>query len=255
MAGRMGLRGLLALMAVAIAPAPARAEPLAPAQIVAIDAAADKALKATGVPAASIAVVRDGAIVYTHAYGTQREGVPARTDARYAIGSVSKQFTAAAVLILADEGKLSFDDKVGKYLPTLTRASAITIRQLLSHTSGYRDYWPQDYAFADMYRPTTPQAILDRWARAPLDFEPGAQWQYSNTGFVAAGLIVEQVSGRKLVDFLREKVFTRLGMAPVDVDRGLGASDPQGYGRDALGPVRPKQPTAPGWLSRPANWA
>lgn len=242
-----GFARLLALVLTMIAPVAAQSEPLSPAQVAAIDAAADKALKSSGAPAASIAVVRNGAIVYAKAYGMQRDGVPARADARYPIGSVSKQFTAAAILILADEGKLSLDDRVDKYLPGLTRANEVTIRQLLSHTSGYRDYWPQDYAFADMYRPTTPQAILDRWAKAPLDFEPGTRWQYSNTGYVAAGLIAEKVSGMPLVDFLRRRVFARLGMAPVDMDTGLTAADPQGYGRDALGPVRPKRPTGANW--------
>lgn len=237
-----------ALALAALAPSLALAEPLSSAQIAAIDAAANRALSATGVPAASIAVVRDGAVVYTRAYGMQRDGQPARTDARYSIGSVSKQFTAAALLILADERKLSLDDKVGTYLPTLTRANDVTIRQLLSHTAGYRDYWPQDYAFEDMTRPTTPATMLGRWAKAPLDFEPGTRWQYSNTGYVAAGLIVEQVCGCKLMDFLRARIFARLGMAPVDIDTGLTSADPAGYGRNALGPVRRSTPTAPGWV-------
>ena len=105
---------------------------------------------------------------------------------------MSKQFTAAAILLLADEGKLSLDDKVSKYIPGITDGDQITIRQLLSHTSGLRDYWPQDYSFKAMATPTTPQGIVDRWAKAPLDFKPGTQWQYSNTGYVVAGMIVER---------------------------------------------------------------
>lgn len=214
----------------------------------AIDAAATKALAATGVPAASIAVVQDGHVVYTHAYGQQRAGVPARADARYKIASISKQFTAAAVLLLAEDGKLSLDDPVSKYLPSLTRAHEVTIRQLLSHTSGYRDYWPQDFPFVDMETPATPEHILDKWAKAPLDFEPGSRWQYSNTGYVAAGRIVEKVSGMKLLDFLNARVFRRLGMHPLDGDTGLTDADPLGYRRYAAGPVRVEPQPAPGWL-------
>jgi len=213
------------------------AAPLSPTQTAAIDAAALKALATTGVPAVSIAVVRDGQIAYTHAYGVQKAGVAARADARYKIASISKQFTAAALLLLAEDGKLSLDDPVSKYLPDLTRAKEVKLRQLLSHTSGYRDFWPQDFSFADMERPTTPGHILDKWARVPLDFAPGTRWQYSNTGYVVAGQIVEQVAGVPLFDFLKARVFDRLGMHPVDQDSGMTDADPLGYHRYALGPV------------------
>jgi len=226
----------------------ALAAPLTPAQIQAIDAAATKALATTGVPAASVAVVQDGKIVYAHAYGLQRAGVPARAEARYKIASISKQFTAAALLLLAEDGKISLDDPVSKYLPELTRANEVKVRQLLSHTSGYRDYWPQDFPFTDMETPTTPGHILDKWAKAPLDFDPGTHWQYSNTGYVAAGRIVEQVSAMALLDFLKARVFDRLGMHPVDLDTGLTDADPLGYHRYAAGPVGVEQQPAPGWL-------
>ena len=87
----------------------------------------------------------------------------------------------------------------------------ITIRQLLSHTSGLQDFWPQDYSFADMEQPTTPQHIVDKWAKKPLDFEPGTRWQYSNTGYVVAGLIAEKVSGQPLLAYLHRKIFDPLG--------------------------------------------
>jgi CubicO group peptidase (beta-lactamase class C family) len=226
----------------------AHAAPLTESQTAAIDAAATKSLAVTGVPAVSIAVVRDGAVVYTHAYGLQREGQPATVDGKYKIASISKQFTAAAILLLAEDGKLSLDDPVSKYLPDLTRAGDVKVRQLLSHTSGYRDFWPQDFAFVDMQTPATPSHILDKWAKLPLDFEPGARWQYSNTGFVAAGLIVEKVSGQPLMAFLKARVFDRLGMHAVDQDIGMTATDPLGYQRFALGPVRVEPQPGAGWL-------
>ena len=94
---------------------------------------------------------------------------------RYSIGSISKQFTATAILLLQEQGKLSLDDKVAKFIPNLTRANEVKIRQLLSHTSGYQDYWPQDYVMPMMLQPTTAQRILDQWARKPLDFDPGSR--------------------------------------------------------------------------------
>src|SRR5204862_4104590 len=125
-------------------------------------------------------------------------------------------------------------------LPALTRAKEVTLRQLLSHTSGYHDHWPQDYVMPGMLKPTTSQAIMDTWAKIPLDFEPGSKWQYSNTNYVIAGVIIEKVSGQPPMNFLQEKIFKRLGMTSVsDIDAArLGDTDPTGYLRYALGPPR-----------------
>jgi CubicO group peptidase (beta-lactamase class C family) len=218
-----------------------------------IDAAAAEVLRQSGAPSASVAVVKDSRIVHAQAYGQARLGptaLPARPAMRYAIGSISKQFTASALLLLQQDGKLSLDDKVTKYFPQLTRANEITIRQLLSHTSGYQDYWPQDYMFADMVRPTEPAAILDRWARQPLDYEPGTRWQYSNTGYVLAGLIVEQVSGEPLHRFLERRIFEPLGVdSASDFDSDpLAHGTVPGYESYALGPPRPSGHSGPGWL-------
>jgi len=158
---------------------------------------------------------------------------------------------------LCDEGKLSLDTPVSRFLPDLTRASDVTVRQLLTHTSGYQDYWPQDYVPPVMLRSTTSPQILDRWARIPLDFEPGTKWQYSNTNYVAAGLIVEKVSGQPLVAFLQQRIFAPLGMKSVlDIDRSrLDRADASGYLRHALGPPRLAPKEGPGWLFAAAELA
>ena len=217
-----------------------------------IDAAATEVLEKTGAPSASIAIVRDGRTVYLQAYGNARlePKLPAEPGMRYAIGSVSKQFTAAAILLLQQDGKLSLDDKVAKYFPDLTGARDITIRQLLSHTSGYQDYWPQDYLFPLMVDPVTPEGIMDRWAKKPLDYEPGTKWQYSNTGYVIAGRIVEKVSGKPLFEFLQQRIFTPLQMTTAhDFDREpLSAGNATGYTSFALGPPRAAAMSGPGWL-------
>jgi D-alanyl-D-alanine carboxypeptidase len=217
-----------------------------------IDKVATDTLARTGVPSASVAIVKDGQIAYVKAYGDARlePKTPATSAMRYSIGSISKQFTATAILLLQEQGKLSLDDKVAKYIPDLTRANEVTIRQLLSHTSGYQDYWPQDYVMPGMLQPTTAQKIMDTWAKKPLDFEPGAKWQYSNTNYVIAGAIVEKVAHMSLIKFLQEKVFTPLGMTSVmDTDQSkLGDTDPTGYLRYALGPLRPAPKEGKGWL-------
>ena len=217
-----------------------------------IDKLATDVLARTGVPSASVAIVKDSQIVYVKAYGDARLDplTPATPEMRYSIGSISKQFTAAAILLLQEQGKLSLDDKVAKFLPNLTRAREVTIRQLLSHTSGYQDYWPQDYVMPMMLQPVTAEKIMDLWARKPLDFEPGTKWQYSNTNYVIAGVIIEKASGKPLLQFLSEKIFTPLAMKSVaNIDQGkLGETDPVGYPRYALGPLRPAPKEGKGWL-------
>ncbi|HEY6108850.1 MAG TPA: serine hydrolase domain-containing protein [Gemmatimonadales bacterium] len=245
------MRKVLVWVAVILA---GRAAPLVSQQPIGpmVDSIARQVLEATGVPSASVAVVQDGRLVYTQAYGSAQvePAVPARVDMRYSIGSISKQFAAAAILLLQQDGKLSLDDPVARFLPDLTRAREVTIRQLLSHTSGYQDYWPQDYVPLFMLESVTAEGVLDRWAKKPLDFEPGTRWQYSNTNYVAAGLIVERVSGMPFFEFLRTRILAPLGMqSVVNIDLGrLPQSDPTGYLRYALGPLRPAPKEGKGWL-------
>lgn len=227
---------------------PAIAQQLTPAETSQVDALVAKTLADTGVPSAEIAIVRRGQLVLNRAYGKANEGLPATVDLPYQIASNSKQFTAMALLLLRDEGKLSLDDHVSKYVPGITGGDRITLRQLLSHTSGLQDFWPQDYSFPDMTVPTTPQHIVDKWAKKPLDFEPGSRWQYSNTGYVVAGMIAEKVADEPLLAYLTRKIFAPLGMRALDLDDTNTPAFPAGYHRYALGPIRVAQPSARGWL-------
>ncbi|MBB5337965.1 serine hydrolase domain-containing protein [Tunturiibacter gelidoferens] len=217
-----------------------------------IDAAAAEVMEATGVPSASVAVVQGGKISFVKAYGKARlEPVMlAEPGMQYSIGSVSKQFTAAIILLLVQDGKVKLDDPVGKYLPELTRAKDVTVRQVLSMTSGYQDFWPEDYVMTSMMQPATPQHILDVWGKKPLDFEPGTKWQYSNTNYVIAGRIAEIVAGKPLIEQLQERIFKPLKMNGVlnsDASR-LPANDPTGYYQHALGPLRPAPQEGAGWM-------
>jgi CubicO group peptidase (beta-lactamase class C family) len=221
-----------------------------------VDRIAEQVLEATGVPSASVAVVQHGKLVYTRAYGSARlatnsnSAVAATAEMRYSIGSISKQFTAAAILMLQEQGKLSIDDPVRKYIPGLSRGNEVTIRQILSHTSGYQDYWPEDYVMTPMLQPETAQQILDTWAKKPPDFDPGTQWQYSNTNYVIAGRIVEIVSGEPLFQFLTERIFRPLGMTSVwnSDEKQLMPPDATAYYRHALGPLRPAPKEGAGWM-------
>jgi CubicO group peptidase (beta-lactamase class C family) len=215
-----------------------------------VDAAVHDVMTKTGVPSASVGIVQGGRIVFTKAYGHARLAPPvaATTAMHYAIGSISKQFTAACILLLQEDGKLTIDDPIAKYFPELTRAGDVTIRHILSHTSGYQDYAPQDYTIPAWTKPTTAGTIIHEWATKPLDFEPGTQYQYSNTNFNIAGLIVEKVSGEPFWSFLSRRVLKPLGMADtIDLDADHAKVEPIGYMRNALGPLRPAIIEAPGW--------
>jgi CubicO group peptidase (beta-lactamase class C family) len=245
--------GLVLTLLACTATLQAQTEPrLSPEAQARVDGIAQRVLARRGAPSASIAIVKDGEIVYVRAYGDARlePRLPARPEMRYSIGSISKQFAAAAILLLAEQGKLSLDDPVSRFVPNLTRANEVTIRQLLSHTAGYQDYWPQDYVPPFMIQDVTADQILERWARRPLDFEPGTQWQYSNTGYVIAGLIIEKASGTPLLQFLTAQILAPLGMQSVlNVDQSrLTESDPTGYFRYALGPQRVAPKEGKGWL-------
>ncbi|HEX6094985.1 MAG TPA: serine hydrolase domain-containing protein [Thermoanaerobaculia bacterium] len=223
-----------------------------PAQWAEVDKAVNEVLAESGAPSASIAIVKDGKIAYEQAYGLARIGTktPATPAMRYSIGSVSKQFTAAAILLLVEDGKLSLDDRVVRWLPGLTRAKDVSIRHLLTMTSGYRDFWPQDYVMPMMLQDVEPARILADWAERPLDFEPGAKRQYSNTNYTILGVIVERVAGMPFLQFLGQRIFTPLGMkSVVDTDQNaLPESDPMRYQRFALGPPREAPKEGKGWM-------
>jgi len=218
-----------------------------------VDSAATKILRETGAPGASVAVVEHGKIVFTHAYGNAKlnPSVAATTEMRYAIGSISKQFTASCILLLEQKGKLSLNDPISKWLPDLTQANDVTVREILSHTSGYQDFWPQDYSPPLMLKPMPPQEILNRWAKKPLDFEPGTKWQYSNTNYVIAAQIVEKITHEPFFKFLSDKILKPLDLSSaVNFDKGkLTSKDPTGYTQYGLGPLRPALEEGAGWMA------
>jgi CubicO group peptidase (beta-lactamase class C family) len=227
-----------------------QAQEMAPDTKAAVDAAIRQVMEKSGVPSASVGIVQGGQIVFTQAYGDARlkPEVKATAAMSYPVGSISKQFTATCILLLQEDGKLSLDDTVSKWFPKLTRANEVTLRELLSHTSGYEDYAPQDYTIPAWMKPVDPAKVVAEWAGKPLDFDPGTQWQYSNTNFVLAALIVERASGIGYFDFLLHRVLRPLGLNGVlnlDIDRGH--VEPQGYERRALAPLRPAVLEAPGW--------
>jgi D-alanyl-D-alanine carboxypeptidase len=248
---------LIALVALTFTTTP-QAQTFTPAQVSAIDEIVAENLHQRSVPSVSIAVVRGGRTVFAKAYGLASVSPrrPADLSTRYNIGSVAKQMVATSLLMLVDEGKLSLDDTVDRWLPELTDANRITVRQVLSHTAGYKSFLLSETMPVEATHPTTPKAIADRWGREPLDYAPGSDWQYSNTDYTIASLIVERITGQPLDSVLRQTIFQPLGMT--SATELPGATLPQearGYTRNALGPLRRAPVVAAGWEVGAGGWA
>jgi CubicO group peptidase (beta-lactamase class C family) len=152
-------------------------------------------------------------------------------------------------LILAEEGKLGVEDKVAKYFPDLTAAKDVTLYQLMTHTSGYPDYYPLDFVDRRLHRPIEPDALIRQYAGGKLDFPPGTRWSYSNTGYTILGRVVEKVSGEPFANFVKRRILDPVGMTHSAVDPAPGdASRARGYLSFALGAPEPARPETGGWL-------
>ncbi|HJU73987.1 MAG TPA: serine hydrolase domain-containing protein [Gemmatimonadaceae bacterium] len=193
------------------------------------------------IPGLSMAVARGGRIVRTEAFGlaNRESGDSVRASTIFQLGSVGKQFTAAAIMLLVQDGRIKLDDLVSKHIrPTPASWRDITIRHLLTHTSGLGNYVD---AVADLSRDFSASELIELVASQPLLFATGTAYRYSNSGYLLLGLIVEAVSGKPLADYLSERVFTPLGMnATGVVGRGAWpvAQAAQGYRLAEGSPVK-----------------
>jgi CubicO group peptidase (beta-lactamase class C family) len=180
-------------------------------------------MKAEHIPGLSLAVVKNGTIVKLKGYGfaNLEHMVPVHPDTIFQSGSVGKQFTAAGVLMLVEQGKVGLDDPIGKYFENAPAAwKDIKVRNLLSHTSGIPDY--ESAHSLDLRKDYTEDELLKFAERLPLDFAPGTKWRYSNTGYVLLGILIHKVTGQFYGDFLREHIWLPLGM---DSTRIISESD------------------------------
>jgi D-alanyl-D-alanine carboxypeptidase len=226
------MRRLVALLLLATAPAAFAARrravvgPPPGLSVPAADSIAAAAI-AEGVPGLSIAVSK-GDLTFSRAYGLfdREAGIPARTDTVFSTGSLTKQFTAAAIVRLEDEGKLSVDDKARKFLPELDeRFDAITIRHLLHHTSGVREYVTQLTSVTD---PKTRQEILAMITGAAPLFPAGSRFDYSNSGYYLLGMIIERASAQTYEQYVHDTFFTPMGLRSTSFS-GETAPPPRGY--------------------------
>lgn len=179
-----------------------------------IDDLIQETYKATE-PGAAVIVVKDGKVIFRKGHGMANLelGVPVEPDMVFRIGSITKQFTAVAILMLVEQGKLSLNDSISKFLPDYpTQGHVITIKHLLTHTSGIKSFdnipewlslWRKDF---------TVEELIAFFKNQPMDFAPDTRWAYSNSGYTLLGAIIEKVSGQTYEQFIQQNIFTPLGM-------------------------------------------
>ena len=196
----------------------------------------------------TILVQKDGVVVFEKAYGysNEEDQTPNETDSLYEIGSVTKQFTAACIMMLVEDGELSVADTLDQYVPEYAYASQITIKQLLNMTSGIYDYVTDglvvslpdspavladedamDAFYSAIMRSYTQEEMIDCFNSVELQFLPGTQYDYSSTNYYLLGMVIERISGMSYVDFVTENIFDPLGMSQTSFDPS--GQDTTGY--------------------------
>lgn len=208
------------------------------------DSIVRRVMREQGIPGMSVAIVKDGQMVLQGGWGTTRDrGLPATASTEYQIASVTKQFTAAAILLLADEGRLRLDEPVTTYVAGLSPLyHQVTLGELLNHTAGVPNFTE---FFRRFRQPLAPAALVDSLRRRPLLFEPGTGFHYSNSGYYLLGLVIERVTGQPYAAFLRDRFWAPLGMADT---RYCGAGQtpvPAGWARDGRGQKVEMPPWSP----------
>jgi CubicO group peptidase (beta-lactamase class C family) len=202
----------------------------------------------------SVLIAQHGKVLLSQGYGLadRKQNIPNTPQTRFRLGSLTKQFTAMAILILEAQGKLNVKDLICKYISDCPSTwAAITIHQLLTHTSGIPDLfsvvnWPEIRA-----TPSTPLETMARFKDKPLDFQPGESWSYSNSGYIVLGHIIEQASGQTYEDFLQKSIFTPLNLRDTGYEHnssGLAVGYPDRYSKVPAAYVDMSIPFAAGSL-------
>ncbi len=193
-----------------------------------------------GEPGAAVIVVKDGKVLLRRGYGLANLelGVPIAPDMRFRLGSVTKQFTAVAVLMLAEEGKLALDDPITKFLPDYpTHGQTVTVEHLLTHTSGIKSYTEMPEWLPLWRKDMSLEELIGVFRDQPADFAPGEKWAYDNSGYVLLGAIIEKASGRPYADFVRDRIFVPTGMTHTSYDttESIVPGRVSGYQKDTGG--------------------
>jgi CubicO group peptidase (beta-lactamase class C family) len=225
-----------------------------------VDSVANAAVSEHRTPGVSIAIVKNGRTVLAKGYGVAdlENDVPATPETVYRIGSVTKQFTAAAIMRLVEQGKLSLDDTLQKFFPNYpAQGNRVTVRHLLNHTSGIKSYTSLGPKWQRLMRlDLAPDSLVALFASEPFDFKPGDEWRYDNSGFFLLGMIVEKLSGKTYGQYRQDEFFTPLHLtgtiycdhAPIIKHRAQGYAPPPDGAFTNAAPLSMTQPYAAGSL-------
>ncbi|NIM16738.1 MAG: serine hydrolase, partial [Candidatus Aminicenantes bacterium] len=166
-------------------------------------------------PGAAVLAVKDGKVILRKGYGMANLelGIPMKPEMVFRVGSITKQFTATGIMMLAEAGKLSIEDEITKFLPDFpTHGHKITVHHLLTHTSGIKSYTGMPDFYPLMRKDMKVQELIDIFKNQPMDFVPGERFLYNNSGYFLLGAVIEKVSGKTYEEFIDEKIFKPLGM-------------------------------------------
>ncbi|HUN61494.1 MAG TPA: serine hydrolase domain-containing protein [Candidatus Sulfotelmatobacter sp.] len=184
-----------------------------------VDAAVESQRVAQKIPGVAVAICRDGKVLKASGYGLANVelNVPVTPETIFQTGSVGKQFTSMAVMMLVEQGKIALDERITKYLPeSPSRWKKVTVRQLLTHTSGIADYGGEEDTMGkgviNFRKDYTEEELIQAFAKMPVDFPPGKKWSYSNTGYVLLGVIIHRATGEFYGEYLQQQIFKPLGM-------------------------------------------
>lgn len=184
-------------------------------------------------------IAKDNKIIYQKAFGAANKewNVPNTLQTKFRIGSLTKQFTAAAVLQLAEAGKLNLDDRLSKYFPDFPKGDSVTIHMLLNHTSGIKSYTNMPKYISVATLPYSKDSVIAFFKNEPYEFSPGTKYNYNNSGYFLLGYIVEKVSGQSYSDFVSGNVIKKAGLQNTLVDRldSILSNRAQGYSRTSSG--------------------
>jgi D-alanyl-D-alanine carboxypeptidase len=202
-----------------------------------IDAIGREAISRHAAPGVTIGVWRDGKVLIDRGYGVAdlENAIPARAESVFSIASVTKNFTAAAILQLVDHGNVSLDDDIGKFIPDYPhRNKGVTLRRLLNHTAGIHNVTAIPAYWTQIGEPIEPTKLIALFRDAPLDFEPGSSYAYSNSGYILLGAVIEKAGAMPYPDYLRSHFFVPLGLAHTSYcgTEDLVAGRAHGYARD-----------------------
>lgn len=204
-----------------------------------VDGLAQAALQQQGIPGMTVAVAKNGSMLYAQGYGiddifTKR---PSRPPDVFEIGSVTKQFTASLIMKLQEKGQLSVDDSISLYLPEYNFPSAITLRMLLTHTSGLANFTDFNQLGDWIRNGVSETTVLTAVSQAPLEFQPGTQYSYSNSNYFALGTIIEKLSGETYASALDQMLFQPLGLTHTYYELPPASQAASGYNNDGAGLV------------------